>query len=76
MSLQQFGGANAVSCYASSIFVDAGFSVSIGTISLALIGVKIQFSQQQMATVLEAVNLKFLISYFTDSWYCLECALS
>nr|XP_011468423.1 PREDICTED: sugar transporter ERD6-like 17 [Fragaria vesca subsp. vesca] len=39
MSLQQFGGANAVSCYASSIFVDAGFSVSIGTISLALIGI-------------------------------------
>ncbi|XP_024188053.2 sugar transporter ERD6-like 5 [Rosa chinensis] len=37
MSLQQFGGANAVAFYASSIFVDAGFSSSIGTTSLALI---------------------------------------
>ncbi|XP_050381227.1 sugar transporter ERD6-like 5 isoform X2 [Argentina anserina] len=39
MSLQQFGGANAVAYYASSIFVDAGFSSSIGTISLSLIGI-------------------------------------
>ncbi|XP_062004378.1 sugar transporter ERD6-like 5 [Rosa rugosa] len=39
MSLQQFGGANAVAYYASSIFVDAGFSSSIGTITLSLIGI-------------------------------------
>nr|XP_011466331.1 PREDICTED: sugar transporter ERD6-like 3 [Fragaria vesca subsp. vesca] len=39
MSLQQFGGAYAVAYYASSIFVDAGFPSSIGTISLALIGI-------------------------------------
>ncbi|XP_040372344.1 sugar transporter ESL1 isoform X2 [Rosa chinensis] len=39
MSLQQFGGANAVVYYASSIFVDAGFSSSIGTITLSLIGI-------------------------------------
>nr|XP_011468422.1 PREDICTED: sugar transporter ERD6-like 3 [Fragaria vesca subsp. vesca] len=39
LSLQPFVGANAVSYYASSIFVDAGFSSSIGTISLSLIGI-------------------------------------
>ncbi|KAM5561359.1 sugar transporter ERD6-like 5 [Rosa sericea] len=39
MSLQQFGGTNAVAYYASSIFVDAGFSSSIGTISLAITGI-------------------------------------
>ncbi|PRQ42064.1 putative major facilitator, sugar transporter, major facilitator superfamily [Rosa chinensis] len=39
MSLQHFGGANAVSGYASSIFADAGFSTSVGTISIALIGI-------------------------------------
>ncbi|XP_050381240.1 sugar transporter ERD6-like 5 [Argentina anserina] len=39
LSLQHFGGANAVSSYASSIFVDAGFSSSIGTISMSLIGI-------------------------------------
>nr|XP_011466332.1 PREDICTED: sugar transporter ERD6-like 17 isoform X1 [Fragaria vesca subsp. vesca] len=40
LSLQPFVGANAVSYYASSIFVDAGFSSSIGTISLSLIGIR------------------------------------
>ncbi|XP_024187039.1 sugar transporter ESL1 isoform X1 [Rosa chinensis] len=39
LSLQPFVGANAVSYYASSIFVDAGFSSTIGTISLSLIGI-------------------------------------
>ncbi|KAL6146662.1 hypothetical protein ACLB2K_057340 [Fragaria x ananassa] len=36
--LQQFGGANAVAYYGSSIFEDASFSSSIGTITLAIIG--------------------------------------
>ncbi|XP_062004374.1 sugar transporter ERD6-like 5 isoform X2 [Rosa rugosa] len=39
--LQQFGGANAVAYYGSSIFEDAGFSSSIGTISLAIIGIPV-----------------------------------
>uniref|UniRef100_A0A2N9HXH7 Major facilitator superfamily (MFS) profile domain-containing protein n=1 Tax=Fagus sylvatica TaxID=28930 RepID=A0A2N9HXH7_FAGSY len=37
MVLQQFGGVNAVAFYASSIFSQAGFSSSIGTISMAII---------------------------------------
>ncbi|KAK4596069.1 hypothetical protein RGQ29_014232 [Quercus rubra] len=37
MLLQQFGGPNALGYYAGSIFVDAGFSKSIGTSSLALV---------------------------------------
>ncbi|KAM5561363.1 sugar transporter ESL1-like [Rosa sericea] len=39
MLLQQFSGVNAVAYYASTIFMDADFSSSIGTISLAIIGV-------------------------------------
>ncbi|XP_062004370.1 sugar transporter ESL1-like isoform X2 [Rosa rugosa] len=39
MLLQQFSGVNAVAYYASSIFIDADFSSTIGTISLAIIGV-------------------------------------
>ncbi|XP_040372059.1 sugar transporter ESL1 isoform X3 [Rosa chinensis] len=41
LSLQQFGGANAVAYYGSSIFEDAGFSSGIGTISLAIIGIPV-----------------------------------
>ncbi|GMY21374.1 sugar transporter ERD6-like 5 isoform X2 [Fagus crenata] len=37
MVLQQFGGVNAIAFYASSIFSQAGFSSSIGTISMAII---------------------------------------
>uniref|UniRef100_A0A7N2L3H0 Major facilitator superfamily (MFS) profile domain-containing protein n=1 Tax=Quercus lobata TaxID=97700 RepID=A0A7N2L3H0_QUELO len=37
MLLQQFGGPNALGYYAGSIFVDAGFSKSIGTTSLAIV---------------------------------------
>ncbi|GMY21360.1 sugar transporter ERD6-like 5 isoform X2 [Fagus crenata] len=36
MFLQQFGGVSAIEFYTSSIFVEAGFSSSIGTISMAL----------------------------------------
>ncbi|XP_050381231.1 sugar transporter ESL1-like isoform X3 [Argentina anserina] len=39
MLLQQFSGVNAVAYYASTIFMDADFSNSIGTIALAIIGV-------------------------------------
>ncbi|KAF3445214.1 hypothetical protein FNV43_RR14908 [Rhamnella rubrinervis] len=35
--LQQLSGANAILFYSSSIFIDAGFSSSIGTISMSLI---------------------------------------
>ncbi|KAL6197938.1 hypothetical protein ACLB2K_027730 [Fragaria x ananassa] len=38
-SLIQFGGANVVAYYGSSIFEDASFSSSIGTITLAIIGI-------------------------------------
>ncbi|KAM3705004.1 hypothetical protein ACB098_03G047200 [Castanea mollissima] len=37
MLLQQFAGINAVAFYASSIFEEAGFSSSIGTITMAII---------------------------------------
>ncbi|KAK9919721.1 hypothetical protein M0R45_028302 [Rubus argutus] len=39
MLLQQFAGTNAVAYYASTVFIDADFPSSIGTISLAIIGV-------------------------------------
>ncbi|XP_075658708.1 sugar transporter ERD6-like 5 [Castanea sativa] len=35
--LQQFGGCNAIGYYSSSIFLEAGFSSRIGTISMAII---------------------------------------
>ncbi|XP_021830040.1 sugar transporter ERD6-like 3 isoform X2 [Prunus avium] len=38
MFLKQFGGASAIAYYASSVFVDSDFSSSIGTISMAIIG--------------------------------------
>ncbi|XP_030960059.1 sugar transporter ERD6-like 5 isoform X2 [Quercus lobata] len=37
MLLLQFGGNNAIAAYSSSIFNEAGFSTSIGTISMAII---------------------------------------
>ncbi|XP_061993488.1 sugar transporter ERD6-like 5 [Rosa rugosa] len=39
MSLQQLGGSYAITFYASSIFVDAGFPSDIGTISSSLIAI-------------------------------------
>ncbi|RXH82335.1 hypothetical protein DVH24_036676 [Malus domestica] len=39
MFLQQFSGANATAFYGSSIFVDADFSSSVGTIALAISGI-------------------------------------
>ncbi|CAN1232878.1 Sugar transporter ERD6-like 5 [Linum perenne] len=39
MVLQQFGGVNAIAFYASSIFVSAGFSGSIGTIAMVIVQV-------------------------------------
>ncbi|XP_054778748.1 sugar transporter ERD6-like 5 isoform X4 [Prosopis cineraria] len=37
MSLQNFGGANAISYYVSSIFEEAGFSSTIGTVAVAIV---------------------------------------
>ncbi|KAA8545061.1 hypothetical protein F0562_019840 [Nyssa sinensis] len=37
MVLQQFGGANGIAFYASSIFASAGFSASVGTIAMAVV---------------------------------------
>nr|POF23823.1 isoform 2 of sugar transporter erd6-like 5 [Quercus suber] len=37
MLLQQFGGSHAITNYASSIFLEAGFSSTIGTLSMAII---------------------------------------
>ncbi|KAF7805148.1 sugar transporter ERD6-like 5 isoform X1 [Senna tora] len=37
MILQQFGGVNGISFYASSIFVSAGFSGSVGTIAMVVV---------------------------------------
>ncbi|KAA8545058.1 hypothetical protein F0562_019843 [Nyssa sinensis] len=39
MVLQQFGGVNGIAYYASSIFISAGFSGSIGTIAMVVIQV-------------------------------------
>ncbi|CAI0551069.1 unnamed protein product [Linum tenue] len=39
MVLQQFGGVNAIAFYASSIFVSAGFSGSVGTIAMVVVQV-------------------------------------
>ncbi|XP_044482168.1 uncharacterized protein LOC123208715 [Mangifera indica] len=37
MLLQQFGGANGIAFYASSIFESAGFSANVGTIAMAIV---------------------------------------
>ncbi|XP_027353368.1 sugar transporter ERD6-like 5 isoform X3 [Abrus precatorius] len=37
MILQQFGGVNGIAFYASSIFISAGFSGSIGTIAMVIV---------------------------------------
>ncbi|KAA8545060.1 hypothetical protein F0562_019841 [Nyssa sinensis] len=39
MVLQQFGGVNGIAYYASSIFISAGFSGSIGTIAMVVVKV-------------------------------------
>ncbi|KAL4579859.1 hypothetical protein LXL04_016027 [Taraxacum kok-saghyz] len=39
MVLQQFGGVNAIAFYASSIFISAGFSSSIGSIAMVIVQV-------------------------------------
>ncbi|CAI0551071.1 unnamed protein product [Linum tenue] len=42
MVLQQFGGVNAIAFYASSIFVSAGFSGSVGTIAMVVVQIPMQ----------------------------------
>ncbi|KAK6915534.1 Major facilitator, sugar transporter-like, partial [Dillenia turbinata] len=41
MVLQQFGGANAIRFYASSIFESAGFWVTVGTIAMAIVQIPV-----------------------------------
>ncbi|CAL1407267.1 unnamed protein product [Linum trigynum] len=42
MVLQQLGGVNAIAFYASSIFVSAGFSGSVGTIAMVVVQIPMQ----------------------------------
>ncbi|KAL0005803.1 hypothetical protein SO802_013364 [Lithocarpus litseifolius] len=57
MLLQQFGGSHAITNYASSIFLEAGFSSTIGTISMAIIQVLLEHGEMVLPPLTFMVDL-------------------
>ncbi|KAH7543149.1 hypothetical protein FEM48_Zijuj02G0152600 [Ziziphus jujuba var. spinosa] len=59
--LQQLAGSNAIVSYSSSIFTDAGFSSSIGTISMAIIQINWEDDHFYCGNVLELHSSRLVI---------------
>ncbi|XP_050223707.1 sugar transporter ERD6-like 5 [Mercurialis annua] len=71
MVLQQFGGVNGVAFYASSIFLSAGFSGSVGTIAMVVV----QVPMQVLGVVLMDISGRRPLLMISAAGTCLGCFL-
>ncbi|OAY42217.1 sugar transporter ERD6-like 5 [Manihot esculenta] len=69
MVLQQFGGVNGIAFYASSIFVSAGFSGSVGTIAMAVV----QIPMTALGVVLMDISGRRPLLMISAAGTCLGC---
>ncbi|KAK7284314.1 hypothetical protein RJT34_19059 [Clitoria ternatea] len=72
MILQQFGGVNAIAFYATSIFISAGFSGSIGTIAM----VAVQIPMSTLGVFLMDKSGRRPLLLISASGTCLGCFLA
>ncbi|PNY16326.1 sugar transporter ERD6-like 5-like protein, partial [Trifolium pratense] len=70
--LQQFGGINGITFYASSIFVSAGFSKSIGTVALVIV----QIPMSALGVILMDKSGRIPLLLISASGTCLGCVLA
>ncbi|OAY42216.1 sugar transporter ERD6-like 5 [Manihot esculenta] len=71
MVLQQFGGVNGIAFYASSIFESAGFSGSVGTISMVVV----QVPMTALGVVLMDISGRRPLLMISAAGTCLGCFL-
>ncbi|XP_048235772.1 sugar transporter ERD6-like 5 isoform X2 [Ricinus communis] len=72
MVLQQFGGVNGVAFYASSIFISAGFSGSIGTIAMVVV----QVPMTALGVLLMDISGRRPLLLVSAAGTCLGCLLA
>ncbi|KAI4301847.1 hypothetical protein L6164_035087 [Bauhinia variegata] len=72
MILQQFGGVNGIAFYASSIFVSAGFSGSVGTIAM----VAVQIPMTALGVILTDKSGRRPLLLVSAGGTCLGCFLA
>ncbi|KAK2419164.1 Major facilitator superfamily protein [Trifolium repens] len=70
--LQQFGGVNGIYFYASSIFVSAGFSKSIGTVAMVIV----QIPMTALGVILMDKSGRRPLLLISASGTCLGCVLA
>ncbi|KAG6750549.1 hypothetical protein POTOM_045045 [Populus tomentosa] len=72
MVLQQFGGVNGIAFYASSIFISAGFSGSIGMIAMVVV----QIPMTALGVVLMDISGRRPLLMVSAAGTCLGCLLA
>ncbi|KDP23561.1 hypothetical protein JCGZ_23394 [Jatropha curcas] len=72
MVLQQFGGVNGIAFYASSIFVAAGFSGSVGTIAMVVV----QIPMTALGVILMDISGRRPLLMISAAGTCLGCFLA